>query len=173
MQNKALILVDFQKEWTNPNSENFVGDISAVLDRTNELISFCREKDYKIIFTKHIEQDSVDVWSQKSEGTQFIDTIDKQSSDIVIIKNKISPFFLTSLEQELTGINEIVVCGILTNLCVRSVIQDAYDRDFDITVIKDCCVSFNQKTQDFTFEDLKETREEIKFIDTSEFIKLA
>jgi len=171
MQNKALILVDFQKEWINPVSDDFVGDISAVLERTNKLISFCREKNYKIIFTKHIEKNSIDVWSQKSEGTQIIDMIEKQDSDTIIIKNKVSPFFQTLLEQELAGTNEIVVCGILTNMCVRSTIQDAYDRDFDITVIKDCCVSFNKKTQEFTFEDLKATREEIKFINTLEFIK--
>ena len=68
------------------------------------------------------------------------------------------------------GINEIVVAGILTNLCVRSLVQDAYDRDFKITVVKDCCVSFNQVTQDFTFKDLKETREDIEFVNLNEFV---
>ncbi|PIR58958.1 MAG: hypothetical protein COU69_02780 [Candidatus Pacebacteria bacterium CG10_big_fil_rev_8_21_14_0_10_56_10] len=38
-----------------------------------------------------------------------------------------------------------------SHLCVRSLVQDAYDRDFDIAVIKDCCVAFDQETHDFTF----------------------
>ncbi|MFZ5341298.1 MAG: isochorismatase family protein [Patescibacteria group bacterium] len=58
----------------------------------------------------------------------------------------------------------------MTNLCVRSLIQDAYDREFNISVIKDCCKSFDEETQEFTFNDLKTTREEIEFINLNEFL---
>jgi len=91
--------------------------------------------------------------------------------DTVIIKNKISPFYNTSLEKELHGIKHVIVCGILTNLCVRSFIQDAYDRDFAITVIKDCCVAHTPEIQEFTFYDLAQTREEIDFTDLKEFVE--
>ena len=33
-----------------------------------------------------------------------------QESDIIIIKNKISPFYNTSLEKELDGIKHVIVC---------------------------------------------------------------
>lgn len=55
--------------------------------------------------------------------------------------------------------------------CVRSTIEDAYDRDFEITVIKDCCISFDEEIQNFTLKDLKETREEIRFLYLDEFIE--
>jgi len=89
---------------------------------------------------------------------------------VLITKNKISPFYKTNLDKVLRGINKIVICGILTNLCVRSLVQDAYDRNFEIKVIKDCCVSFDDETQEFTFKDLKATREEIEFLNLDEFI---
>jgi len=171
MAKKALILVDFEKEWINKDSDYFVGDISDLIKRTNTLIDFCRGLDYKIIFTTHVEEDSENEFAPNSENVEIIGELHKKDSDTLITKNKISPFFKTNLEQELNDINEIVVCGILTNLCVRSVVQDAYDRDFDITVIKDCCVSFDDETQEFTFKDLKATREEVKFINSEEFIK--
>ena len=53
---------------------------------------------------------------------------------------------------------------------MRSLIHDAYDRDFKITVVTDCCTAFDKKTQDFTFQDLKRTREEINFTDINTFI---
>ncbi|MFZ5341297.1 MAG: isochorismatase family protein [Patescibacteria group bacterium] len=58
MTNKALILVDFEKEWTNPDSDYYVGDITNIIKKVNKLISYCRKNDYKIIFTTHIEKNS-------------------------------------------------------------------------------------------------------------------
>ncbi len=62
------------------------------------------------------------------------------------------------------------MAGILTNLCVRSAVQDAYDRDFEIVVIQDCCKASNIETHRFTIKDLKATRGEIIFLNLKEFI---
>lgn len=172
MSQKALIIVDFEKEWTNPNSELFLGDVSDAIEKTNRLIDYCRENDYKIIFTRHIEEDSEDdIFAKGSENTEIMDEIHKKDTDIVINKHRISPFYKANLENELCDTEEVVIVGILTNLCVRSTVQDTYDRDFDITVIKDCCVAFNEETQQFTFKDLKETREEVEFLNLENFIE--
>ena len=171
MTSKALILVDFENEWTDKNSDYFVGDISELIEKTNKLIDYCRKNDYKIIFTTHVEKDSDEAFAPNSKNVEIIDALHKEDSDVLIIKNKISPFYQTDLEKYLEGIDEIVICGILTNLCVRSLAQDAYDRDFKITIIKDCCKAFDNKTQEFTFKDLKATREEIEFLNLNEFIE--
>lgn len=170
MTNKALVLVDFENEWTDKNSEYFVGNIEKVITRINRLIDFCRKKRYKIIFTTHIEKDSNKEFKENSKNVEIISNLHKEKTDILIKKNKISPFYKTSLDKELKGIKQIIVCGILTNLCVRSLAQDAYDREFEIIVIKNCCVSFDKKTQNFTFKDLKETREKIEFLNVDEFV---
>lgn len=170
MSSKALVLVDFEKEWTDKSSDYCVGNISEVIKRVNKLIDFCRQKGYKIIFTTHIEPDSDQEFAPNSENIQIIDELHKKSSDVLVSKNRISPFFKTTLEKELKGVKQIATCGILTNLCVRSFVQDAYDRDFDLKVIKDCCVAFDDETQKFTFKDLKATREEIEFLNLNKFI---
>ena len=171
MTSKALILVDFEKEWTDKSSDYFVGDVSELIEKTNKLIDFCRKNNYKIIFTTHIEKDSDEAFAENSENVEIIDEIHKKNSDVLIMKNKISPFFKTDLDKHLEGIDEIVICGILTNLCVRSLAQDAYDRDFKITIIKDCCRAFDVETHEFTLKDLKATREEIEFLNLNEFVK--
>lgn len=56
--NKALVLIDFEKKWTNEGSDYFVGDISGIVEKVNKLIRLCREKSYKIIFTSHVEKNS-------------------------------------------------------------------------------------------------------------------
>ncbi|RJO60094.1 cysteine hydrolase [candidate division WS5 bacterium] len=168
---KALLLIDYENEWVDKNSDYYVGDIADVIDKTNKLIKLCRTGGYKIIFTTHYEEGSDGAFSENSKNVELITDIDKKGEDVLIKKKRISPFYKTNLEDELRGASEIVIAGILTNLCVRSAIQDAYDRGFKIKVIKDCCVSFDNKTQEFTFKDLKDTREEIEFLNLHDFQK--
>jgi len=165
----ALILVDLQKEWKDTNSSYYIGNLSETITKINKLIDHCRKKNSKIIFTQHIEKDSEDSFVKNSENIKLISELHKEDQDTIITKNKINPFYQTPLEKELKGIDEIIVCGILTNLCVRSLIEDAYDREFKVTVIKNCCVSFDKETQEFTFKDLKKTREEIEFLNLEEY----
>ncbi len=176
---KALVLIDFQKEWIDPRSPDFLGDLTPLLERTNQLIDRCRAQGYKIIFTRHVEKDAQGEtqWSERSCGTELMDGIHKEPADVLITKHKINPFFETSMDAELTwptpdvGQVKVAVCGILTNNCVRSFIADAYDRGFDLTVIKDCCATFDQETQEFTFKDLGSTREEIRFVNLKDFTR--
>jgi len=167
---KTLILVDFQNEWINPESNYFVWNISWVIKKVNVLINFARKNKYRIIFTQHVEKDSEDSFVPWSNSSLIMWNINKKETDLILTKNKISPFYKTNLDKELEWTEEIIVCGILTNLCVRSLVQDSYDRDFSIIVIKNCCVAFNKKIQDFTFKDLKETREEVEFCNLKEFL---
>jgi nicotinamidase-related amidase len=171
---KALIIVDYENEWIDKSSEYYVGDISKKLTKLNKLIKFCREKNIPIIFTTHIEPDSKTAFAEGTKRVEIIEKLDFQpKKDILIKKNKISPFFKTRLEQILRKLNveELIITGILTNLCVRSCVSDAYDRGYRITVIKDTCVAFSDEIQKFTFKDLKNTRPEIEFLTVNEFIK--
>ncbi|MCX6823191.1 MAG: cysteine hydrolase [candidate division SR1 bacterium] len=168
MADSALVLIDYQTEWRDPESEFYVGDLVDIVARVNFLIDFCKARGYKIIFTKHLEPESPDHFGH---NTQIIPELKLSEADVIIVKNKISPFYKTELDQELEGIHKVVVCGILTNLCVRSFIQEAYDRDMKVTVIKDCCAANTPEKQEYTFADLKDTREELEFINFEEFVE--
>jgi biuret amidohydrolase len=168
MSSQALILVDLQKEWTDPNSEYYISDLKGFVKNINKLIDFFRKQNSRIIFIRHIEESGI---AFREKNTQIIKSVNKEPADAEIIKHRIDSFYKTNLKDILTGIKEVVIGGILTNLCVRSLIEGAYDRDFKITVIKDCCITYDEKTQDFTFADLKNTRDEIRFTNLKNFTK--
>ncbi len=106
MTETALVLIDFQKEWLEPESDYYVGEIQETLGKVNYLIDYCRAREYKIIRTKHREPNSLEAFGPE---TQFIPELKIQESDTIIIKNKISPFYNTSLEKELEGIKNVIV----------------------------------------------------------------
>lgn len=170
---KALILVDYENEWIDSKSDYFVGDISGKIARLNKLIWFCRKKNIPIIFTTHIEPGSVDAFAAGTNKVKIIKGIDfQEGKDTLIKKHKISPFFKTNLEKKLKALkaSELIITGILTNLCVRSLVSDAYDRGYKITVIKDACTALSDKAHEFTLQDLKDTRPEIEFLNAGEFM---
>lgn len=168
---KALILVDLENEWSDKKSDYYVGDLFDLINRANRLIDYCRNQNYKVIFIRHIEKDSDKAFIEGSKNTQLISDLHKQNIDTVVNKYTISSFYNTDLEKELEGIEKIVVSGILTNLCVRSLVSDAYDREFQVTIVEDCCIAFDKETHDFTLQDLKNTRQEIEIIKLTDFIK--
>lgn len=170
MAETALILIDFENEWQDPKSQYYLGDLTSLIKRTNRLIAAARKQNYKIIFIRHVEKDSTKEFASKSKNTEIISSINRKATDLILTKYKISAFYQTSLEQELNGIKNLIITGILTNLCVRSLVQDAYDREFNITIIKDCCTTFTKKLHNFTLQDLKETRPEIELQSLKEFL---
>lgn len=170
MSNKALLIIDWENEWINPDSEYYIGsDLSAETENMNKLIAYSKGIGIKVIFIKHIELEG-EAFNGNNTSTDLIKGLDVSEDDVVVEKNKISSFYKTRLEDELEEIDGIIIAGILTNLCVRSAVQDAYDRDYGVTIVKDCSVSFDQDTQDFTLKDLQETRPEVEIVNLEEFI---
>ena len=169
----ALVIIDYQKEFINSDSGYFVGDVNEKIEKLNKLIKSFRDQNFPIIFTAHIDPESEDEFKEGTESVEIIEDLDFQKDkDILITKNKISPFFKTELETKLKelGVEEVVVTGFLTNLCVRSFIADAYDRGYSIKVVEDTCAALDQETHDFTIKDFKNTRPEIEFVGAKDLI---
>ena len=61
--------------------------------------------------------------------------------DIVIEKNKPSPFFETPLESFLRydSVDTVVVCGVSTSGCVRGAVTDAFSHNFRVIVVAEAC----------------------------------
>jgi maleamate amidohydrolase len=61
--------------------------------------------------------------------------------DVVVLKNKPSPFFGTPLESWLRydGVDSLIIVGISTSGCVRAGALDGFNHNFRVTVVGDCC----------------------------------
>lgn len=66
--------------------------------------------------------------------------------EIIIVKRRVNAFHGTDLETILRAnrIESLVMCGFATSGVVLSTVRDASDRDYRISVLKDCCDDMNR-----------------------------
>jgi nicotinamidase-related amidase len=64
-----------------------------------------------------------------------------EPGDVVVTKRRVSAFTGSDLEVVLraAGVDSLVLTGIATSGVVLSTLREAADRDYEITVLSDCC----------------------------------
>ena len=81
--------------------------------------------------------------------TEIHPAIAPQPADIVVTKRRVSAFSGSDLEVVLRaqGIAHLVLCGIATSGVVLSTLREAADKDYQLTVLSDCCVDGDEEVQ--------------------------
>ncbi|HKY14676.1 MAG TPA: isochorismatase family cysteine hydrolase [Microthrixaceae bacterium] len=77
-------------------------------------------------------------------------------ADAVVEKVAYSAFAHTRLDWWLrkVGVEQLVVCGIVTNGGVASTVRDAHVREFDVWVVGDGCAAFDADAHEATLRSL-------------------
>jgi nicotinamidase-related amidase len=83
-------------------------------------------------------------------GAELLPELDVAAVDRMIVKKRYSAFFGTSLDEELrrSHLNRLVIAGVNTHACIRTTAVDAYQRDYDVAIIRDCIGSYDQEHHD-------------------------
>src|SRR5256886_11564182 len=70
-----------------------------------------------------------------------VDELGCGPEDLVVDKVRFDAFQWTSLEPLLRGLDvrELVVCGVVTNLCVETTVRSAFMRDFPVKIGRASC----------------------------------
>jgi nicotinamidase-related amidase len=73
------------------------------------------------------------------DWSDFIPELDRQPSDVVILKRQWGAFYGTDLNLQLRrrGLTGIVICGIATEFGVESTARDAYERGYELIFAED------------------------------------
>lgn len=94
-------------------------------------------------------------------GTWDADVVDElkpQPGDYVVEKRRDSVFQDTEFELWLKAFraNTVIFTGIDTYVCVESSVRDAFNRGYDVILVKDCVASRNPRHQQTTLEQVNE-----------------
>ena len=123
----ALIVVDMQNDFVKPGGALVVETAAATIPAIQRLLALARAKGMKVFFTQdtHEEGDiEFPIWGphvlRGTWGWQIVDELAPRPGERVIEKLRYDGFFGTPLDHELrlAGIQSVIVCGTVANICV-------------------------------------------------------
>lgn len=173
-ENAALIVVDMQNVWVNPKGSRYLASSEDVVPKIRELLDFCRTSKVPVIYlytTKRKDladagifadvkpgtHDVDDPWSniEGEVGSEILDSVKPENSDIVIKKFRYSGFYGTELENILRHLKRdvIAVTGVATNVCCDATARDGAMRDFKVLFLSDANAAFTEEDQSYTLKN--------------------
>lgn len=146
----ALLVVDMQRFFLDPSSPTFTCGGQAILPGVARLVAAFRRAGRPVVFTRHTHHpdgldDGIMGWWWEGrcvEGTpesEIHPDLAPLPSEKVVLKHRYSAFYDTDLGTVLRclGVRDLVVAGVMTNLCCESTARDAYYRDLRVFFLAD------------------------------------
>jgi len=90
-------------------------------------------------------------------GRPIVELLLPDDEDYFVLKPKHSGFFSTTPDVLLTylQVNTLILTGITTDICVLFTANDAYMRDYNLCVLKDCVASVKLEENEHALKHIK------------------
>lgn len=141
----ALIVVDLQNEYL-PTGKLPLSGIEAAAANARRVIDHARSAGIPVFHIRHESADNGAVFFIKgSEGVETQPAVSPVADETVIVKNHINAFRETDLKKQLDaqGIEELVIAGAMSHMCIDAVVRAAADMGYPVTVLHDACATLD------------------------------
>ena len=141
--NKALIIIDIQNDYFEGGTMTLVDSDKASLNARKVLDKF-RSDSLPVIHIQHIaNRPTATFFLPQSIGAEIHENVKPLDNEKLIIKHFPNSYRETELLEHLQILNvtDLVVCGMMTHMCIDATIRAAKDFGFTCTVIGDACAT--------------------------------
>ncbi len=157
----ALLVVDMQNYFLDPNEHAFIPSAPVVTPNIISIMKACSQQKIPIFLSRHLNTDE-DAGMMRVRWHELIkeedprSKIKKEISDIggeVMKKSQFDAFYQTGLEQKLrdAGVTQLIICGVMTNLCCETTARAAFIKGFDVVMPVDATAAYNYEFHLATF----------------------
>ncbi|WP_213936574.1 isochorismatase family cysteine hydrolase [Pseudomonas sp. dw_612] len=162
----ALLLVDMQRAWLEPQFDPHLNDPDAeyfltrahmqVVPNQRRLLSAFRGARQNVLHTliesltadgrdRSLDHKLSDMHLPKgSPQARIIDDLTPTENEVVLPKTSSGVFNSTNIDYVLRNleVRHLVIAGIVTDQCVDMAVRDAADRGYLVTLVEDACATY-------------------------------
>ena len=142
---RALIVVDIQNDYFPGGAFPLVGP-EAAAERARALLDAFRESGETIVHMQHVwDEPDAAFFRPGTHGVEINELVAPLDGETVVRKEHPNSFLGTGLEVLLRGrgADALVVCGMMTSMCVDATVRAASDLGFETSVAHDACAAPN------------------------------
>jgi len=150
-----------QRYFFDPEADAFLKDAPPIIPNVSRLIEGFRSMKFPIIYTRHAHRKGDPTgqmgrwWNdelpwEKDWQSDLIAVLKPDHEEPIIVKSHYSAFMNTDLETHLKkkDVRGIVLCGVMTHLCVETTARHAFMLDFQPIIVSDACASASKAHHD-------------------------
>jgi len=141
----ALLLIDIQNDYFEHGTMTLVGSEQAAAN-AGLILSRARAEGLPVIHIQHIAtRPTATFFLPDTAGAQIHAAVKPLPTEKVIVKHYPNSFRETELLEYLkaNAIENLVVCGMMTHMCVDATVRAAKDYGYNCTLIGDACATKN------------------------------
>lgn len=139
----ALILVDIQNDYFPGGKMELEGSLDASL-KAKELLAFFRQRQMPVIHIQHIAiRPGATFFLPDTLGVKIHANVQPLAEEALFQKHYPNSLRDTPLLAALRAeqIDNLVICGMMTHMCIDSTTRAAHDHGFDCLVAGDACAT--------------------------------
>ncbi|WP_311173906.1 cysteine hydrolase family protein [Halobellus ordinarius] len=164
----AVVVVDMQNGFCHPEGSLYAPGSEAVIDNVAALLADARDAGARVVYTRDVhppEQfddahyyDEFDRWGEHvledSWDAELVDELDVREDDLVVEKHTYDAFHRTELHGWLQarGIDNLLLCGTLANVCVLHTAGSAGLRDYRPALVEDAIGAIEDDHKEYVLD---------------------
>lgn len=162
----AVVVVDMINEFCKPGGKMVLPGYEVLVPHQLAVIEAARTAGAPVIWVRDSHRRNLrrdremlkrtphcveDTWA-----TEVIADLGARDDEFHVTKSRYSAFFQTDLDLLLKDmtIDQLIVFGVVTNICVRSTVHDAFFIGYEVVVPRDCCAATGPREQESTLYDI-------------------
>jgi ureidoacrylate peracid hydrolase len=162
----AVLVVDMLNDFCKDGGAMVLPGCESLVEPQRQVIEAARRAESPVVFVSDAHRANV---RQDREflkrtphcmegewGARVISDLGPRDDDVYVTKRRYSGFFNTDLDLTLKDlmVQAVVVMGVVTNICVRSTVHDAFFLGYQVVVPEDCVAATGPREQESSLYDI-------------------
>lgn len=163
---KAILIIDMLEDFFREGALKSIR--KKLIERINVLTYRARSFGVPIVWVRQefredledaflvMKKRNIKITIAGSPGCEILAELEKAASDYEIVKKRYSAFYGTKLDELLSElkVKELLLAGVNSHACIRTAAIDAYQRDMEVTIPRECVASYDIEHHNVTLRYL-------------------